>query len=333
MKALLAVVALAVGGPLAAQSATEYQQAVAARQAGDLAAALRLLDRWLAQHPADSDALVQRGYTHLALGDVTRAEADFTAALAIAPAYGDAREGLAIARARQADKPGGFLIAGGAFSALEGARADWWEAMITGEVPVTDRVAIGARANWFRRFDIENVEIEARVSAQVADNLWLRASIGGAPNADFRPEIAAALGADLRLADGPQASVISLDASVQRFPLQQVVTIAPGLTQYFGGGRWWATVRGIGIIPEGGALELGVLGRLDFAPGERERYFIGAVRGPDTEVGRVSRVTSLFAGAEVPLARRFSLLPSITREWREVGGNRTDLRVDLRVQF
>lgn len=333
MRGFFAALLLILPLPAFAQGGNEYEQAVAARQQGEPASAVALLDSWLRQNPGDSDALVQRGYAHLALGNNAQAKADFEAALAIAPTYSDAREGLVLLRSRQPEQRRGFIVAGGAWSALEGNRPDWWEATLTGEAPVSQTVNVGARASWFSRFGIENVELEGRIAVRASDNLWLRASAGGAPSADFRPEVAAAIGGDLRVADGAQATILSFDASYQRFPLQEVVTLNPGLTQYFGDGRWWGTIRGIGIIPQGEAIELGVLARVDFAPVEQERYFIGAARGPDTDLGIVTRVTSLFAGAEVPISGDFSIIPSIAHEWREVGGDRTEMRLDLRARF
>lgn len=331
---LLAVGALlALAGPLAAQEQSPYDAAVAARLAGDQEEAVRLLDGWIANRPQDTDALVQRGYAHLALGDMRNAERDFQAALALAPDYADARTGLALVAERRGGSRGGFLITSGAWSDLDSGGRDWWEAGVAGETPVSKDIALGARASWLRRFGLEDVELEGRIAAHPSNNLWLRASVGGTPSADFRPEIAGAVGADLRIATGPQATILSLDGSWQRFPLQDVVTVTPGITQYFGKGRWWGTVRGIGIVPEGGDLEVGVLGRLDYAPDDRHRYFAGAVNGPDTDLGIVTRVTSAFAGAELPLTDRFSLLPSIAHEWREVGPDRTEFRIEVKTTF
>lgn len=320
--------------PLAAQvPQSDYEAGVAARLSGDQDRAVKALDRWIAAHPDDSDALVQRGYAHLALGNLREAEGDFRAALALAPDYADARSGLSVIAERREASRGGSLIAGGAWSDLGAGRRDWWEASLSGETPVSQRVSLGGRAGWYRRFGLEDVELEGRIAARPSDHVWLRASVGGTPNADYRPELAVGAGADVRIAEGPQATLLSLDASWQRFPLQEVVTVSPAITQYFGDGRWWGTLRGIGITPEDGDLEVGVLGRIDHAPDERHRYFAGAVNAPDTDLGIVTRVTSIFAGAELPLAERFSLLPSISHEWREAGPDRTELRIDLKAAF
>lgn len=334
MRLAFAGLLIACAAPLAAEPPQgDYETAIAARRAGDNAQAVQLLDRWIAQTPQDSDALVQRGYAHLALGHLRAAEQDFRAALALAPDYADARAGLALIAERREEPRGGYVIAGGAWSDLEAGGRDWWEASLAGEAPVSQTLSLGGRASWYRRFGLEDVELEARIAARPAENIWLRASLGGTPNADFRPEVALAAGADVRITEGPQATLLSLDTSWQRFPLEEVVTIAPGITQYFGGGRWWGTLRGIGIVPQRGDPEIGVLGRIDHAPGDRHRYFVGAVNAPDTNLGIVTRVTSVFAGAELPLAERFSLLPSLLREWREGGADRTELRLEVKAAF
>ncbi|MBY6015113.1 YaiO family outer membrane beta-barrel protein [Qipengyuania gaetbuli] len=334
MRIVLAGMLLVLATPLAAQEAqSDYEAAVAARLAGDNADAVRLLDRWIAAHPQDSDALVQRGYAHLALGNPRAAERDFRAALALAPDYADARNGLALVAERREAPRGGFLIAGGAWSDLDSGARDWGEANLSGEAPVSRALSVGGRASWYRRFGLEDVELEGRIAARPSENVWLRASVGGTPNADFRPELALGAGADVRIAQGPQATVLSLDAAWQRFPLEEIVTVSPGLTQYFGGGRWWGTLRGIGIVPQKGNVEVGVLGRIDHAPDERRRYSLGAVTAPDTSLGVVTRITSLFAGAELPLTKRLSLLPSISHEWREAGPDRTELRLEVKASF
>jgi YaiO family outer membrane protein len=318
---------------LAAQAVSDYDAAVEARRNGGAERAIVLLDRWLAEHPDDTDALVQRGYAHLALGQRRAAERDFRTALALAPDYTDARSGLERATARNPDASGGFVIAGGSFSDLEAGRSDWWEASIEGEARVSERVSLGGRAAWYRRFGLEDFEAGARIAVRASDDVWLRAGVSGTPQADFRPELAFSAGGDWRVAGGPQATVLSLDAAWQRFPLQQVWSLNPAVTQYLGDGRWSATLRGIGIVPEGGNLEIGVLGRLDYAADDRTRFFVGAVNGPDTDIGIVSRVTSLFAGAELPLNARLSVLPSVAREWRSVGFDRTELRIDVKATF
>lgn len=329
----LLLLLVAIAAPLSAQPTSDYDAAVAARQAGDPRRAVTLLDRWLSDHPRDSDALVQRGFAYLALDQRTKAAEDFRAALVLAPDYIDAREGLARAE-RRSDRTGrGYILASGAWSDIDGGAADWKEASLDVALPVSRTVTAGGRAAWHRRFGAEDVELTGRAALNPADDLWLRISAGGTPAATFRPEIALALGADYRVTKGPAATVLSLDASYQRFPLQEVVTINPGVVRYFAGGKAWATLRGIGTVADGGKLQAGALARIDYAPAARRRFFAGLANGPDTDLGVVTRVTSLFGGAEFPVGDDLSILPSIAHDWREIGGDRTELRLELKAAF
>ncbi|GGB69961.1 YaiO family outer membrane beta-barrel protein [Blastomonas aquatica] len=334
MKALLIAVAVwAISTPLCAQAVNDYEAAVVARSAGDPQRAITYLDGWLAQHPRDSDALVQRGLAYLALDQRTNAAQDFRLALQIAPDYADAREGLARAERRDVSSGGGYLLVGGALSDLNRGAADWAEVSLDAAAPVSSTATLGTRIVAYRRFGLNDLELVGNLTLHPSDNLWLRLSAGGTPAADFRPEIALATGADYRIVGGANATVLSFDTSYQRFPLQDVVTVNPGIVQYFAGGQLWATFRGIGTVAGGGRLQVGGLGRLDYTPRERLRYFIGFANGPDTELGIVTRVSSLFGGAEFPLGDRLSIMPSVAREWRENGGDRTDFRLDLKAIF
>lgn len=74
---------------------TLYKGGVEARLSGNHTKAADQLARALALSPEDPDALVQMGYTRLALGDATGASKSFAHALEEAPDYVDAQRGLA----------------------------------------------------------------------------------------------------------------------------------------------------------------------------------------------------------------------------------------------
>jgi hypothetical protein len=132
---------------------------------------------------------------------------------------------------------------------------------------------------------------------------------------------------------GGDATVLALDGAYQRFPLQDVVSINPSLIQYVANGRAWVTLRGIGVVADGGPLEVGGLLRGDYVPAPEWRVFGGVSNGPDTDLGVVTRVTGLFGGAEAPLAKRLGVTGSVTREWRDGGFDRTELRLGLKAHF
>lgn len=332
---LVALAALACAGTAFAQETTDdYRAAVEARLGGDPAEAKRLLERRLAANPGDVDARLQLAYAQLALGENAAAEDSFRAVLASAPDYADAREGLAlIAQRRGGEASRGYALVEGALSDLNRGAAGWREGAIEFQAPISPRATLGGRAAYYRRFGLDDVELTARLGARVGEGIWLRADLGGTPNADFRPRLGIGAGGDFRLRTGPRATVAQIDVRYDRFPAQEVVTIAPALVQYLGDGRAWVTVRGIGVIADGGSLQAGALLRGDFATGGRQRLFAGISNGPDTDLGIVSRVTSVFAGGEVPLGGSLSLIGSAAREWREGGGRRNELRLGLKTAF
>ncbi|QDM40606.1 YaiO family outer membrane beta-barrel protein [Altererythrobacter sp. TH136] len=332
----LAAAAFALfASPAAAQQQNAYEAGVAARQAGQPAEARRLLMAWLADHPNDADAMLQLAYADLALGNVDAAEAGFEAVLRQAPDYTDARDGLAAVSARRASpapEARGSVIVEGSLSDLGGGARGWSEVAADIETAISPRTTIGARAAYYRRFAREDVELVGRISLHPSDDVWLRAFVGGTPNADFRPEVAVGGGIDWRVTHG-NATVLTLDASYQRFPLQDVITVNPGVVQYLAGGKAWLTLRGIGTVADGGPLEVGALARGDFVPASGWRVFAGASNGPDTDLGVVTRVKALFGGVEAPLSPRFGVTGSLAREWRDGPLDRTEFRLGLKARF
>jgi YaiO family outer membrane protein len=331
---LAALAALALPSAGWAQQASTYDQAVAARLDGRPAEAARLLRVWLAEHPDDVDARLQLAYADLALGRLDEAEAGFRAVLAAAPNYADARTGLDQVAARRADPDlaqRAELTVEGALSDLEGAASDWHEAGARLRLPAGDLTTVEAAGTYYRRFGLDDVELAGTVIHRAGQDLWLRGEASATPNADFRPQWGLGAGLDWRLRGGDAATVLTLDARHQDFPTQHVTTLSPGLVQYFAGGRAWLTARAFGVIPEGADLQVGWLVRGDVAPADRYRLFAGVADGPDTDLGVVTDVTSLFGGFEVPLGERFGVIGSVAREWREAGADRTDFRLGFKV--
>ncbi|MXO75760.1 YaiO family outer membrane beta-barrel protein [Altererythrobacter aerius] len=337
-KIFASIVALALGAMAASANAQEqagYEAGVAARLAGRPTEARIMLKSWLQQHPEDVDAQLQLALTDLALGNLDAAEAGFRNVLAQAPDYVDAREGLAAVAARRAvpvAPAGPSLLIEGALSDLQGPASNWREVAVDVEVPAGTRATLGGRAAYFRRFGRDDVELVVRTGFHPSDDLWLRIFAGGTPKADFRPEIELGGGFDLRLSRGA-ATVLTFDAAYQRFPLQDVVMINPGVVQYLRGGNAWITLRGIASLVDGGPVEVGGLVRGDYVPKENWRLFGGVANGPDTDLGVVTRVTSAFGGLEAPVGHRFSLTGSLSREWRNSGPDRSEVRLGLRARF
>jgi len=318
-----------------AQAPNAYQAAVAARQSGNPIEAKRLLQQWLAEHPDDVDARLQLAYSDLAIGDLDAAQAGFEAVLAKAPDYQDARDGRALVAARRSsssvERTGHFAVEG-ALSDLTGGARGWSELSADAELPIGPQATIGGRGSYYRRVGLEDVELIGRIGLHPSENLWLRGHLGATPHADFRPEVSVGGGADLRLSTG-DATVLTFDASYERFPTQDVVTVNPGLVQYLSQGRAWITLRGIGVVADGGVLQVGGLLRGDYAPADGWRVFAGGANGPDTDLGVVTRVSSVFGGVEAPLADHFAVTGAIAHEWRKTGVDRTEFRLGIKTRF
>ena len=309
----------------------EYERAVAARQAGQPAEAVRLLETWLAANPADVDARLQYGYALLALGRLDDADEAFRAVLASAPDYADARDGLSLVQARRAASGRqAYLLIDGAISDLSGDARNWREFGIAGTVPVGTAGTGEIRGTAYERFGRSDTEFSAGYTHRSAEDLWLRFGVSATPSADFRPRVGASLGLDYRVA--PQ-TVMGADMGWQAFPVQDVWTLRAGATQYFGNGRFSVSAFGRVVKPEGEEALLGGTARLDYLPQDRTRLFLGAATGPETDLGVVRDTTSVFAGGEFPVTSRVSLLGSVAYEDREAGADRTEGRLGVKFGF
>jgi YaiO family outer membrane protein len=335
VQAAAAAVLALISAPAIAQQQNAYEAGVAARQAGRAVEAKQLLRTWLSAHPADLDAQLQLAYAELDSGNLDAAEKGFAAVLVAAPDYLDARQGLALtAKRREQDKSGanGFVLAEGSLSELEGAAADWREAALEVQAPVTRTAALGARTAYYRRFGRDDLELTGRFMVHPSPDVWLRANVGGTPHADFRPRFAIGGGGDWRISRG-NATVLMLDVGYQRFPLQEVVSFQPGIVQYLASGTTWITIKGIGETADGGPLLVGGSVRGDYQPTGTWRLFGGVANGPDTDLGVVSRVSSVFGGAEIPLSAKLGFVGSVAHEWRRSGADRTEFRIGLKAGF
>lgn len=326
---------MALGNPscgFAQQS--NYDSAVAARLAGDPERAVALLESWIVANPADADALVQYGYALLALGRLPEAEAAFRQALGQAPQYADAQQGLSLVMVRRngelSDDRQGLLSLDVALSSLEAPQSDWSEAGIALAMPAGGRGRFGLDGRWYRRFGIEDVQIGANYTHRAGEDVWLRAGVSATPSPDFRPGVAASGGLDYRLA---RDLILSLDAEWQDFPLDSIWSFGSGMTRYFDDGRYAVTARARAIVPDSSNVLLGGSLRADFIPRDRTRLFVGGATGPETDLGVVSDTTSVFAGLELPLDGATSMQANIAQDWREIGAERLEVRIAIKLNF
>jgi YaiO family outer membrane protein len=339
----------------------DYDQAVKARFAGEPARAVALLEPLVAADPQNSDAQVQLGLARLALGQLDAAELAFEAALDIAPDYTDARIGLARIAQRRGDRaaalraldesgadnleitelrrqladapsePRWQLDMDAAYSWLNGPQPDWRELAI--QLRRSGAAAtVGARIEYARRFDRNDVYGEAQLDYRLSDGARVYATLGGTPDADFRPEWQLALGGSLRINGGPDATILTLDGRQARFAVGDVQSLTPGIEQYIGG-RFWLTGRWINLFDERGTHRSGYLVRGDIQASDPLRLFAGYSDAPDTDEGVVVDVRSLFGGLSLDFGRRHILRLAVAHDDRETGADRTQLTLGFGLRF
>lgn len=341
-----------------------YQAGVAARVAGDNQRAIRILREVVTREPANSDGHLQLGLALLAARELDAAEASFRRTLEIAPAYDDARIGLARVQQQRGDPRGALAVlepvgptnrdaAGlrtqlsgaraaayrsqinldGSYSALEGVQPDWREASLQLRRQVTENTALGGSIEAARRFGRTDVYGEARLDHRLSKATSFYLSAGGTPNADFRPEWQIGAGGSARLRSGPNPTAVTVDARQARYRAGSIQTVTPGIEQYLAGGRAWLTGRWINVFDETGNHSAGWLGRGDFMATDRLRLFAGTADAPDVSEGIVVDTFSLFGGASYDLDNRRTLRVSAAHEDRQTGSDRLQIGLGLGWRF
>jgi YaiO family outer membrane protein len=338
-----------------------YQAAVQARIAGDPARAVRLLQPIVTADPRNADAQVQLGLAQLALNRLAPAQAAFEAALAVAPGYADARIGLARVAQRRGDRaaalralepvdPGNADAAAlrtqlnapeerkwqldleGSYSHLSGPQRDWHEAAAQLRYRPDERIAVGGRVEYARRFGLDDVYGELSLDRQIASGVRGYVSFGATAKPDFRPEWQIGAGVSARLHGGRYATVLTLDARQARFAIGDVQSVTPGIEQYLGE-RVWLTARWINLFDERGTHRMGYSLRGDAQVSGKLRLFAGYGDAPDTDEGVVVEVRSVFGGVSYDIGPRTTLRLSLAHENRATGADRTQFGLGLGLRF
>ena len=309
-----------------------YDQAVAARRSGENAEAVIILAQLVRDHPENADAWVQYGYALRATGHPAEAGHAFRRALALAPSYQDASDGLGLLVADERASPRFQLDIDGGYATVGAGQPDWREGTAQLRYQPTQRVATIGRIEASRRFSKTDIYGEARVDLHPVDAIRIYALAGGTPSADYRPKVQVAIGGSARLSGGPAPTVATAEVRWARYPTGNVWTVSPGIEQYLAGGRLWLTGRWINVIQDGRHLG-GWLARADVQASNRLRLFAGAARAPDLEQGVAIKTRSLFGGAVVDLDDNHLVRLTIANDRPDVGPERTQVNVGFGIRF
>lgn len=310
-----------------------YRSAVADRLAGRTREALPKLEQVLAARPDDVDARLNLGLVLLTLGRVDEAEAAFRRVVEQSPDYADAWIGLAQVERRRGDLDAARVMANEALRAaprnaevlalqealkpepawradistarsrLSNGLDDWYETRFSIARRLENDTAIAVAVEATRRFGDEDVYLEARLDKSfVGRSAYV--TLGGAPDADYRPEIGLAAGGQINLAAGFAATV---DASVARYRTGTVTGLHPGLVSDLAGGQVQLSARWINVWDENGNYRSGYAAQGRWQAMDRLALRLGYANAPETTNGFTVDVAAWNVGADVNLTDRMTL--------------------------
>lgn len=338
--AIAALILLATAEPARAQTAnpdTLYAQAVQDRLAGRNTAAISALERVISTRPDDVDARLNLGLALLAENRLDEADAAFDAVLRQAPGYVDAHIGRARAAQRRGEVDGARAALDAAEAVVPGADPDidavrsglvsasvypwrldagfsqselsaglepWREASVSLSRRLDDRRAVTGVVERTERFGDVDVFIEGRYDQRIGTGSAYIA-VGGAPNADYRPEVSVKVGGQAAL--GGRGFSATLDAGLARYRSGTVTTLQPGLQQTLLDGRVLLTGRWINVWDETDTYRSGyAIGAVwSVVPSVRIR---GAYAdAPESSEGMTVDVRATSAGVEVDVGDHATL--------------------------
>jgi YaiO family outer membrane protein len=337
MSAAFVLLALASATAAAGQTAEEdYQAGVAARHAGQFDEALRRLARALESEPENADIHLQIGFVHLATNRLEEARSAFNRALALAPDYADAREGLARVEQRLRPAPAPpparrwRIDVDGSYSNVDG-QPDWQSASVNLQYRASEATALALLSEATRRFERTDVYTEARVDHLFAAGSSIHLLAGGTPDADHRPSWQIGAGASIRLHGGGEATMAQVDFRLAHYPTGDVQILNSGIEQYIAG-RAWITLRWINVWDRFNH-SAGWLARFDYAVNDRLRLFAGAADAPDLSEGVVIDTSSLFGGISFDASDRLTLRLTLAHDDPAGPADRTTAAAGLGWRF
>lgn len=335
-----------------------YQSAVADRLAGRPADAVPKLEQVLAVRPDDVDARLNLGLALLALGRLDEAEAALLDVTRRAPAYVDAWVGLARVHQRRGDLPAARRAASEAVrlapgdadvrsvqtsletspawrldvatarSRLSGGLPDWTEARVSVSRRLGEGWSAAAGVEVTERFDDTDVYLEARLDRSFGGGSFYVA-LGGAPDADYRPEIALTAGGLARLTPRIAAT---LDASLARYPSGAVTGLHPGLQVTLPGDSVQLSARWINVRDENGVHRSGYAALARWQATDRLAIRAGYADAPESSEGATVDVTAWSLGADLGVTDRLTVRLGLLSEDRQAY-DRDELSLGLGWRF
>lgn len=366
--AIAGLVLAALPSGALAQDDSRIAEAVAARNAGDLAGAIRRLETIDAERPGDPTVLRLLGSSYAAAGQYDRgisilqrarviAPRDQDISLALARAFlwaGRPEQAVAIAeeigaadpanaelpdlrlaidRARRGvpNRSAGLALAyTHSWVEVAGNTRHWNQAVIAADAPIGRRTTVTGEIDVEDRAGVSDTRLSAQFDHRLARgvSIWVAGMV--TPNADFREKWGVRLGGDVMV-----APFLALTAAVRHadYDTTNVTVVEPGVRLQTPDERASLSVRSINSWGEGNDYRSGWAVRGDLTVGGGVRLIAGGATYPDTEAGVTRRVRGLFGAVVVPICSKLSLRIGTDYEKRAASYERTGATLGLTWRF
>lgn len=335
----------------------QYLAGVAARRDGRNSEAVSRFNQVLVAQPENVDARLNLGLSLLSLGELEEAEATFRVVLAAQPDYVDAEIGLArvaqrkgepvqaLDRAQRAQRlaparedvralvsglqPRVWRIdVGASRSTLSMDLPDWKEEYLAVSRRLSDDWSLGLAVERTERFSNVDVLTEARLD-RTGSRGSAYVSVGGAPNADYRPEAVLRMGGERVLGQQFRGT---LDTSAAHYGAGAVLSLQPGFGVRLFEDRFDLSARWINVRDEAGQYRSGYAVNTAWRLSSRVGLRAGYAAAPESSEGVTVDVQSRSLGLDLSVLEQTTLKATVVSEDRGAY-ERKELSVGLGWRF
>jgi YaiO family outer membrane protein len=354
--------------PAFAQEDPRIVEALAAREAGDLAGAVRRLEAIEAERPGDPTVLRLLGSSYAAAGQYDRGISTLERARTIAPRDQDISLALAraflwadrldqaaaiageiaaadptnvelpelrlsIDRARRsapARSAGIALAFTHSWVEVAGDTRHWNQAVVSADTPIGRRTTMTGEADLEDRAGVTDTRLSVLLDHRLSPAASVSLAAMVTPRADFREKWGVRAGADIKV-----TPFLALTAAVRHadYGATNVTVIEPGVRLQTPDERASLSVRSINSWGESNDYRSGWSVRGDLVVRGGVRLIAGGATYPDTEAGITRRVRGLFGAAVVPINSRLGLRIGADYEKRVASYERTGATLGLTWRF
>ncbi|WP_417608710.1 YaiO family outer membrane beta-barrel protein [Parasphingorhabdus sp.] len=339
----------------------------AASASADPAQNVESLRQQVADRPDDADLWRRLAAAEAAAGDLDKAYAAITCAIALAPEDRDiqlaranillwqdrlplARDQAETVRAVDPDYPGlaqfdrafarrhlevsGFeplsisAVLGTSDIVFDsGLRQKWQNAVVAIAFGNVQRTVFSLDADAERR-TVTDVRLSARASTRIRNGSYYFGA-GITPNADFRDQWRLVAGGQILVAPGLRGTA---DLRLAKYRSGISASIEPGIALSAGRGVT-LSARMINLLDGDGDYRIGGSVRADYEMADGHILFASAARYPDREADITRQLRSFALGATLNIAPKWRLRLAAADEKREDSYHRQALNIGLTYQF